>query len=353
MSSDLDLFISAVDRGDYEMTSKSADIIPFERTSGGGERTAEPAGPSPEQTLARELANANLTEVETYYDTKQRVLWAYQRHLERPSFTPGLLRDVRRFQTIVAESCAPHAASEAMPVRYLVWGSMVDGVFNLGGDLGLFADAIMRRDRDGLAAYAKACIDICYPNAVKLDLPIITVALCQGDTLGGGFESALSSDILVAERRARFGLPEILFGLFPGMGAYSFLGRRIGAKAAEKMIFSGKIYTAEELHAMGVVDVLADDGLGEDAVIQHIHSLSNRFAAYRSVYRIRQRFAPVTYEELMDIANIWVEAALTLTESDVKKMRRLAAAQARRRNEPAMRRELRIAAALGAAKKIG
>lgn len=104
---------------------------------------------------------------------------------------------------------------------------------------------------------------------------------------------------------------------------------------------------------MGVVDVLADDGLGEDAVIEHVHSLSSRFTAYRSVYRIRQRFAPVTYDELIDVANIWVDAALVLTEADVKKMRRLAAAQARRRTEPAVRRELRIAAALGAAKKIG
>lgn len=352
MSSELELFIAAVDRGGHEMESaKSADIIPFERS--GAERAGDAMDPAPEQLLARALVGARLTEVETYYDSTQRVLWAYQRHLERPSFTPGLLHDVRRFQSVVAETCAPFAETDAMPVRYLVWGSMVDGVFNLGGDLGLFAEAIQRRDRDGLAVYAKACIDICYPNAVKMDLPIITVALCQGDTLGGGFESALSSDILVAERRARFGLPEILFGLFPGMGAYSFLGRRIGAKAAEKMIFSGKIYTAEELHAMGVVDVLADDGLGEDAVIQHIHALGNRFAAYRSIYRIRQRFAPVTYDELIDIANIWVEAALALTESDVKKMRRLAMAQARRRNEPAMRRELRIAAALGTAKKIG
>lgn len=351
MTDNLEHFIAAVERGDPEMTSKSADIIPFER--GADRAAAEPALPGPEQTLVRALAAANFSEVESYYDPDEKVLWAYQRHIEKPSFTPGLLRDVRRFQTIVAETCAPFADTKAMPLRCLVWGSMVDGVFNLGGDLGLFADAIVRRDRDGLAAYAKACIDICYPNSIKMDLPIVTVALCQGDTLGGGFESALSSDILVAERRARFGLPEILFGLFPGMGAYSFLGRRIGAKAAEKMIFSGKIYTAEELHALGVVDVLADDGLGEDAVIQHVHSISNRFSAYRSVYKIRQRFAPVTYEELMDIAAIWVDAALQLTDNDVKKMRRLAAAQARRKAEPAVRRELRIASALGAAKRIG
>ena len=50
----------------------------------------------------------------------------------------------------------------------------------------------------------------------------------QGECLGGGFEAALSSDVIVAEKSARFGFPEILFNLFPGMGAYSFLERKIG-----------------------------------------------------------------------------------------------------------------------------
>src|SRR3712207_4090014 len=103
-----------------------------------------------------------------------------------------------------------------------------------------------------------------------MDLPVITVALVQGDALGGGFECALAHDLIVAERSAKFGLPEVLFNLFPGMGAYSFLSRRIGRQAAERMILSGRVHTAEELHEMGLVDVLAPDGEGEEAVLDFV-----------------------------------------------------------------------------------
>ena len=59
------------------------------------------------------------------------------------------------------------------------------------------------------------------------------------------------------------GLPEILFNLFPGMGAYSLLARRLGMKKAEEMILSGKIFEARELHEMGVVDMIVPSGEGE------------------------------------------------------------------------------------------
>ena len=60
-----------------------------------------------------------------------------------------------------------------------------------------------------------------------MDLPILTVALIQGDAVGGGFEAMLTDDIVIAEQGAKFGLPEILFNLFPGMGGYSFLRRKV------------------------------------------------------------------------------------------------------------------------------
>src|SRR5207249_864252 len=84
--------------------------------------------------------------------------------------------------------------------------------------------------------------------------------------IGGGFECAMSSDIIVAEESAQLGLPEILFNLFPGMGAYSLLSRRIGARAAEELILSGRVLSAAKLHEMGIVDVLAPNGGGETAV---------------------------------------------------------------------------------------
>src|SRR3972149_4441233 len=68
---------------------------------------------------------------------------------------------------------------------------------------------------------------------------LTTISLVQGDALGGGFETALSSDVIIAEQSAAMGLPEVLFNLFPGMGAYSLLTRRIGRGGAAAPLLLG------------------------------------------------------------------------------------------------------------------
>lgn len=287
--------------------------------------------------LESRIARLRPTELATIVDADARALWVYQLHANRLNYTAALLSDIARVQDVVVEHSKAHGTSEEVPLQFIIWGSNHDSVFNLGGDLQLFAELILNRDRAGLEAYARACIEVCHRNAIDYDLPLVTVSLVQGDALGGGFEHALSSDLIVAERRAKFGLPEILFGLFPGMGAYSFLARRLGAKDAERMILSGRIYSAEELHAAGVVDVLAEDGSGEIALEDYIRVNYRHYAAQRSIYRIRRRFSPLTYAEMEDIAELWVGTALTLSDYDLRKMRRLSSAQTKRHVAPAAR----------------
>jgi DSF synthase len=262
-------------------------------------------------------------------DPATRTCWCLMRPRERPSFTPALLADMaelqRLFTTMFVEADAPEA-----PLRYLVVGSEVPRIFSLGGDLSLFAALIRSNDCERLRAYARGCIDVIYHNAVAYSLPIVTIAMVQGDALGGGFEAALSCNIIVAERSARFGLPEILFNLFPGMGAYSLLSRRIGPIAAEKLLISGRIYTAEELHAMGLVDVLTEDGEAPAAIRSYINRHSRRHNAEQAIYQVRQLVNPVRYEELCDISDVWVDAAMRLSETDLRKMERITAAQNRR-----------------------
>jgi DSF synthase len=280
--------------------------------------------------LMDDLGSAHLNEIELRFEQDDGILWAYQRHLSRPSFTLSLLRDVNRFQELMRSHGAKVAPDAGSPLRYLIWASRTPGIFNLGGDLPLFVRLIRNRDRAGLERYAKACIDICYSNAVNMDLPVCTVALAQGDTLGGGFESALSNDLLVAEKSAKFGLPEIIYGLLPGMGAYSFLARRIGPPAAEKLIKSGNIYTADEMYERGIVDLVVEDGAGEEGVREMTRKLASRHPAHVGLYRMRRRFEGVTYDELMDIALVWVDTALQLRPADLRNMERLANLQARR-----------------------
>lgn len=322
------------DRGGLHMTSKGADIIPFERSGGNGEGDAAPrAAQSAGETwrrLDRALAQASLSELDCVLDTHNEALWVYQQHFQSLGYSRALLHDVRKFQSTVVSVYADPALEHERPFNFLIWGSRRPGVFNLGGDLNLFVNLIRNRDRGALAHYAKTCVDACFAHATDLNLPIVTVAMVQGDALGGGFESVLGSDVIIAESHAKFGLPEILFGLFPAMGAYSFLGRRIGAKAAEEMIMSGRIFTARELADRGIVDRVAEPGEGEAAVRAFLGEAKRKFAAYRAIYQVRRRFHPLTYDEMIDIANLWVEAALSLEDAHVRRMTTLASAQLRR-----------------------
>ncbi|MFC4167445.1 crotonase/enoyl-CoA hydratase family protein [Teichococcus aestuarii] len=273
---------------------------------------------------------ARLDNLELRLEAGTRTAWCTMRPQGRPSYTLALMQDVHRMQDIMARFHAEHAAAGQAPSEWFVMASAVPGIYNLGGDLAHFAERIRSRDHASLVRYGHIAVEAIHRNHIAFGLPMVTMALVQGDALGGGFEHALSFDLIVAERSAKLGLPEILFNMFPGMGAYSFLSRRLDRKRAEEMITSGRLYGAEELHAMGVVDVLSEDGEGEATARDYIARHSRKHNAHTTLYRARRRVNPVTLEELRDVVEMWAAAAMNLGETDLKKMGRLVAAQERR-----------------------
>ena len=281
--------------------------------------------------LPAEIARRQFEHLEIHYEDAMRTCWAYgQLGRSNGRATSALLSDHQDMHASLRELVAAQRAAGQDPMQYFVFSTSIPGIYNLGGDIVFFAERIRAGDRAAMHAYAHQCIDVIHGNYMAFHMPIVTIALVQGDALGGGFEDALSHDVLVAERRARLGLPEILFNLFPGMGAYSFLSRRIGGPAAEKMIMSGNLYTAAELHAMGIVDVLAEDGEGDATVRDYIERNARKFNAQQAMCRTRRHVNPVTSDELRGVVDIWVDAAMSVTEADLRKMERLAQAQQRR-----------------------
>ncbi|MDE2404159.1 MAG: enoyl-CoA hydratase/isomerase family protein [Sphingomonadales bacterium] len=267
----------------------------------------------------------HLAELEVLHDADTRALWTFMRPAGRPSFTPAMLGDFELWQQLIGS----HFGPGRVPLDYLILGSRARGVFCFGGDLELFAQLINQGDRAGLAAYGYRCVEILHRNWRALDLPMLTVGLVQGQALGGGFEALLSFDFIIAERDATFGLPEVMFGLFPGMGAHVLLSHKLGAAQADRMILSNRTWTAAELHELGLVTELADPGEGVDAVRKFMARSSRRHPGMVNAMRASRVASAISLQDLRDVVDLWADAALQLSAADLKLMRRLATTQAR------------------------
>ncbi|MFZ1741557.1 MAG: crotonase/enoyl-CoA hydratase family protein, partial [Pontixanthobacter sp.] len=247
----------------------------------------------------------------------------YMRPEGRPSFTPTLLADFESWQKNIVKGFGPGK----IPLKYLILGSRAPGVFCFGGDLSLFQDLIRNQDRKGLEMYGHRCCKILHRNMNSLNLPMLTIGLVEGSALGGGFEALLSFDYIVAERGATFGLPEVMFGLFPGMGAHAFLLRKLGSAAAERLIVSNETFTAEQMFELGLVHQLAENGEGLNACREFIKKSDRRHAGLVNARRAMKVSWNLELAELNRITELWADAALQVSERDLKVMCRLASAQ--------------------------
>jgi DSF synthase len=215
-------------------------------------------------------------------------------------------------------------------VRHLVMTSDVPKVFNFGGDLALFVLLVRAADIESLKLYGRRCIDLVWWLENAADIGVHTTVLSQGDTLGGGLESIMPFHKIIFERSAQAGFPEVLFNLFPGMGAWDFTIRKAGFAVANEMILSGRLYSAEELLYRRMVDLVVDDGEGEAAIERVLREVDPRHRGTLAALRARRLVAPITLEQLTAVVDQWAESALGLTDRDLRLMERLARAQARK-----------------------
>ena len=275
-------------------------------------------------------------QIDLEYHTASNALWTYMKPVGVPCFNLGMVEELHQTFAEVQRNKGKFFHEDAWsPVDYFVIASRHPCTFNLGGDLALFIRLIKARDSTALMNYAKLCVDGIYTRLCNYNASAMTISLVQGDALGGGFEFALSSNLIVAERGVRMGFPEIIFNLFPGMGAYSLLSRRVGMRAAEKMMISGNTYLAEDLEKLGVVDLVVPQGEGAKAIFEMIQKQSKRLNGLRAIYECRRHTNPVSYKELLDITSIWVESALQLTDKDLQMMNCLVHSQRRQQDQRA------------------
>jgi DSF synthase len=235
------------------------------------------------------------------------------------------MQDLLRVDAVASTSLIATPRKARPSIDFRIIASKRPGIFSLGGDLQTFRDLIGKSDRSALQHYAQTALDAIWTNVRIGDRyrdNITSISLVQGEAQGGGFEAALSSHVLVAEKGAMFGFPEALFGMFPGMGGYALLTARTNADCARRLIGSTNRYSAEMLYEMGVVDILAETGKGKETVTEWIANATEESAA-----NYRARFANLDRAELSASVDDWVEQGLTLSDRQLRTMGYILSAQ--------------------------
>ncbi|WP_246886743.1 enoyl-CoA hydratase/isomerase family protein, partial [Streptomyces sp. GESEQ-4] len=173
--------------------------------------------------------------------------------LDRPKAMNAVSTEMARS---IAAACTALGGDKG--VRVVVLTSTHERAFCVGADLkerNSFTDAELVRQRPvARGAYTGV-----------LELPVPVIAAVHGFALGGGFELALSCDVIVADRTAVVGLPEVSVGVIPGGGGPQLLPRRVGAARAAELIFSARRVEAVEARELGLVDQLVEAGRGGGA----------------------------------------------------------------------------------------
>ena len=274
--------------------------------------------PQSDSTLFRHVADAS-----------GQVDWVYMHAnaspIYHPCFSERLLHDMRRTQERIRRRLSADTNPRA-GAHHLVLASDSD-VFNLGGDLELFSQLIRAGNRDRLMEYATLCVEVAFNLYELCEDRVHSIAVVQGDALGGGFEAALCCHTIIAEEGAGMGFPEALFDLFPGMGAYTFLTRRVTPQVAERMMLNARVYPVEELQQMGVVDLVVPRGEGLRAARDMVRQHQRIGNALRAMNTVRQACRPIHLDELLTVTTQWVDAALRLSDRGLRTMERLIRAQ--------------------------
>lgn len=204
--------------------------------------------------------------------------------------------------------------------RALVWQSELPSGFCAGADLRALYAGLVERDPDGsnpsaATAEVRSFIDRIHAVFDGFDqLPIPTIAVVHGVVFGGGFELALTADVIIAEKSARFCFPELRLGLVPGFGGIPRLRRDVGNAAIRDLLLTGRSLRASSAHKLGLVQHLVGNGQGRTTALQ----MAAQMARFDSAVMAKAKafIKPLPRTELDEEKRLFVELMASPTVRD-------------------------------------
>jgi enoyl-CoA hydratase len=173
------------------------------------------------------------------------------------------------------------------------------GGFSVGGDLKeLYHNALKLPPKKRVAGL-RTFIQRIHRVANAIDAaPFITLAAVHGLCMGGGLELALLCDLIIADKMARFGFPELRLGFIPGFGGIPRLRRDVGNGFIRDLLFTGRTVKAEAAHQAGLISHLA----GEGYALEVARSMAQQITKFDAEARIAAKkfIKPIPHQELRE-----------------------------------------------------
>jgi DSF synthase len=268
-----------------------------------------------------------LPEVQLAYEAEIKTLWVTIKPELKPVFTLQLLDSLGKIQKAIHALWGAPDQYHGAPVRFLAFRG-TGPFFTLGGDLDFYLDCLAKNDRAALAEYARLSIEGAVWNASGLNGLVITLSTIHAKAIGGGIDAPRSCNIMIAEEQASFVYPEIKFNHFP-ITAVAVLSRRMGPRAAERMLLSGEEMSAAEFMDAGGLEAVVPTGTGEDWIRKYASDSLPTHAARTALFSAFNRRAGDLREELEHLGQIWTDCMLRLNPSAISKLQRIAQTQDR------------------------
>lgn len=153
------------------------------------------------------------------------------------------------------------ASIDPAKARALVIHSTLKSGFCAGADLRELYRGIVARPHGQHVPELRAFLDRIHRVMDTLDmLPLTTIGVIRGVCFGGGFELALTCDLLVADRTARFCFPELRLGIVPGFGGIPRLKRDVGNAVVRDLLLTGRSINAKKAGTIGLVSQVVAPG---------------------------------------------------------------------------------------------
>ena len=189
------------------------------------------------------------------YEVKDGILYlTLNRPDVRNALSPGMWRDIQ---------AGVQRAGSDPEVKVVIISGRGGKALASGADIREIHDRDYMKQMDGTATLSLKMVE---------DLYKPTICAVNGYALGGGCELAMACDIRVATRRSKFGQPETGLGIMPGAGGTQRLARLVGLGKAKELIFTGRIISAEEAAAIGLVNHVTEDN--EEALMDCARDLA-------------------------------------------------------------------------------